>query len=97
MKDNCPVCEKMQRKYIVKMDEIICHTKAIVGALYDTNDLEPQELEYDIHDLCFSLGISMPAGKIQVQRKKAAGENKFVEKIKNTKTWRCSHDLLQSI
>lgn len=86
---NCPVCEKQEKKYQAKMDEITHSTKAIINALYNIDDLDPRELHYDIQDLCFALGIRSPNGDIQVKRKRKMGytERVFIDLIKATQNF----------
>lgn len=83
---NCPVCEKQGKKYHAKMKEISQSAKCVINALYDIDDLDSKELEFDVQELCFALGLSIPTGSIQIKRKEKVGYTQriFMDLIKAT-------------
>lgn len=83
---NCPVCEKQEKKYQAKMTEITQSARCVINALYDIDDLDTRELEFDIQDLCFALGLNVPKGSIQIKRKQKPGctQRIFMDLIKAT-------------
>jgi len=66
---SCAVCRKLQCKMDAKMQEIIEPLKGVINALYDSDDLNAGELHDNIVNLCFSLGIRIPPGNLEINRK----------------------------
>lgn len=83
---NCPVCDKQEKKFQAKMNEITQSAKCVINTLYDIDELDTRELEFDIQDLCFALGLNVPNGKIQIRRKQKPNctQKIFMDLIKAT-------------
>lgn len=66
---NCAICRKLQCKIDTKMQEIIDPLRKVISALYESDDLNARELHENVVDLCFSLGLRIPAGHLEIKRK----------------------------
>lgn len=78
---NCAICRKLQCKMDTKLQEIVEPLRRVINALYGCDDLDARELHENVVDLCFSLGLRIPAGHLEIKRKEDDYTNEIYKSI----------------